>query len=85
VNRLSNQSWARIAALGLLLLAILVSATTLRERHATASQPAAMPRDPLPAELARCQALGQAGASDARCLAAWSESRRRFLSGGART
>lgn len=35
--------------------------------------------DPLRAEFARCQGLGEAGAHDAACLAAWAENRRRFL------
>ena len=35
--------------------------------------------DPLAAEFTRCQALGDAGARDAGCLAAWAESRRRFI------
>ena len=39
----------------------------------------ALPVDPLAAEFARCQALGEAGAHDAGCLAAWAENRRRFL------
>ena len=38
------------------------------------------PVDPLAAEFARCQALGEAGANDTACLAAWAENRRRFLS-----
>ena len=37
------------------------------------------PVDPLVAEFRRCQALGDAGAHDAACLAAWAENRRRFL------
>jgi conjugative transfer region protein TrbK len=37
------------------------------------------PADPLVAEFTRCQALGQDGARDAGCLAAWAENRRRFL------
>jgi len=37
------------------------------------------PVDPLVAEFHRCQALGDAGAHDAACLAAWAENRRRFL------
>ncbi len=40
--------------------------------------------DPLLAELRRCQSIGQAGASDASCLRAWAENRRRFLAPGAR-
>ena len=39
-------------------------------------QPAA---DPLRAKLRACQRLGAAATSDAACLAAWAESRDRFL------
>ena len=35
--------------------------------------------DPLVAEMRRCQLLGEPGAHDAGCLAAWAENRRRFL------
>ena len=35
--------------------------------------------DPLPAELRRCQAIGAAGANDAKCLRAWAENRSRFF------
>ncbi|ATG46488.1 conjugal transfer protein TrbK [Celeribacter ethanolicus] len=35
--------------------------------------------DPLRATLRRCQQLGEAASSDADCLAAWAESRDRFL------
>ena len=35
--------------------------------------------DPLKTEFARCQGLGEAGAHDPACLAAWAENRRRFL------
>ena len=51
-----------------------------RELHESA--PPAMqtvPADPLVAEMRRCQLLGEPGAHDARCLAAWAENRRRFL------
>jgi len=49
---------------------------------ASSSPPAvAATADPLRAELLRCQALGEAGARDAGCLAIWAESRRRFLGG----
>lgn len=54
------------------------------ERAGRAVAPAAAvrmaPANPLAPEFARCQALGEAGARDASCLAAWAESRRRFLS-----
>ena len=46
------------------------------------SAPPAMqsgPSDPLLAEMRRCQLLGEPGAHDAGCLAAWAENRRRFL------
>lgn len=46
------------------------------------SAPPAMqsvPSDPLVAEMRRCQLLGEPGAHDAGCLAAWAENRRRFL------
>jgi len=84
MRRLSPQSWARITAIGLVLLALLVSATSLRAGRGGSAQRVAAARDPLQAELAHCQALGQAGASDAGCLAAWADSRRRFLAGSAR-
>ncbi|OYY77058.1 MAG: hypothetical protein B7Y43_12515 [Sphingomonas sp. 28-62-20] len=35
--------------------------------------------DPLKTEFERCQLLGEAGAHDPACLAAWAENRRRFL------
>lgn len=45
---------------------------------------AAIGTDPLRTELLHCQAIGQAGASDASCLRAWAENRRRFLASGGR-
>ena len=44
-----------------------------------ATPPATAAADPLQSEFTRCQALGEAGAHDAACLAAWAENRRRFL------
>lgn len=49
--------------------------------HASAPALSAPADHPLRAELLRCQALGEAGARDVACLAAWAESRRRFLGG----
>jgi conjugative transfer region protein TrbK len=46
---------------------------------------AAIGTDPLRTELLHCQAIGQAGASDASCLRAWAANRRRFLAPGARS
>jgi conjugative transfer region protein TrbK len=82
---LSAQGWARVLALALIVLAVVVSWVGLRQAPRASSHPAPTAADPLQADLLRCQALGQAGASDARCLAAWAESRRRFLSGGPRS
>ncbi|MBA4792693.1 MAG: putative entry exclusion protein TrbK-alt [Phenylobacterium sp.] len=75
-----------LARLGVVVfVAIAVTATAIdmaREdeppapRSAPALQP---PPDPLRATLRRCQQLGEAAASDAECLAAWAESRDRFL------
>jgi conjugative transfer region protein TrbK len=45
-------------------------------RPAPALQP---PADPLRETLRRCQQLGEAAARDADCLAAWAQSRDRFL------
>lgn len=72
----------RLAAIGLAGLAILVAALQAR-RHpppplAVAAPPPAQV-DPGRAELARCQALGAAGAQDPGCLKAWAEERARFL------
>ena len=43
------------------------------------------PADSLAGEFTRCQALGEAGAHDVACLAAWAENRRRFLMPDRRT
>ena len=76
----------RLAAAGFVVLAIAASALQLR-RLPSAARPApapiatapARPADLLAAELLHCQGLGEAGAHDASCLAAWAECRRRFL------
>ncbi len=73
--------------------AVVVGAAILavKEEQAGRAAPAAPsavragPVDPLVAELARCQRLGESGARDAGCLAAWAESRRRFLAPSARS
>ena len=76
---------ARIAAIVFVAVALTMTAIELTRTPAANSdearkatvEPAAV--DPLRAELSRCQRLGQAGASDPACLAAWDENRRRFL------
>lgn len=40
-------------------------------------------QDPLAAEFARCNGLGNAAVDDAGCRAAWAENRRRFFGGRA--
>lgn len=79
--------WAmkKAAAVGLsTAIAIGAIVLAMKEERANRAAPAAAtvraaPVDPLAAEFARCQALGEAGAHDAGCLAAWAENRRRFL------
>lgn len=74
---------ARIAAI--VFVAIAITATvievTREEGPAPASTAPALqpPADPLRATLRRCQQLGEAAASNADCLAAWTENRDRFL------
>lgn len=71
----------RLAAAGFALLAILVAALQARRPAAPAASPRpvvqALP--PVDARLARCQALGAAGAEDPDCLRAWDAARTRFL------
>lgn len=71
----------RLAAAGFGLLTILV--TVLQARHpapAPASATIAIRASrPIDARLARCQALGAAGAEDPDCLKAWDDARTRFL------
>jgi conjugative transfer region protein TrbK len=75
----------RFAAAGFVILAIALTGLQLRRppppdppppTPAAATLP---PPGPRAAELIRCQGLGEAGARDPACLAAWAESRQRFL------
>jgi conjugative transfer region protein TrbK len=89
---LSAKTWARIGAVGFVALALTVTVVSAKRGPAPeaadplSGAPSDVARtDPLATELARCQAMGQAGASDPDCLRAWAENRRRFLKvGGAR-
>ncbi len=89
---LSAKTWARIGAVGFVALALTVTVVSARRGPAPEAADPLTPApsdvaaaDPLIAELAHCQALGQAGASDPDCLRAWAQNRRRFLKvGGAR-
>ena len=87
--RITAAMAARAAAMAFVLVAI--AATAIQFRHGdckpaegSTASPAAVDADPLRAELAGCQILGEAGAHDPGCLQAWSENRRRFLGGGTR-
>ena len=74
---------ARLGAV--VFVAIAVTATAIdmaRKDEPPAPRPASSlqpPADPLRESLRRCQQLGEAAANDADCLAAWAESRDRFL------
>ena len=80
---------ARIGAIAFVAIAIIASAIQMRQPKKapdlveTTTIVSAAP-DPLVDELIHCQSIGQAGASDADCLRAWAENRRRFLVPGAR-
>ena len=74
---------ARLGAVVFVAIALTVTAIDMARkdeppapRPASALQP---PADPLRESLRRCQQLGEAAVSDADCLAAWAESRDRFL------
>lgn len=71
----------RLAAAGFALLAILVAMLQAhRPAQAPAAPPAAPPSPrPVDTQLARCQAIGAAGAQDPACLKAWNDARTRFL------
>lgn len=72
----------RLAAVVFALVVLVVAA--LQAKRPTSSAPVAAPTQaqiarPADPRLARCQALGAAGAQDAECLAAWNAARARFL------
>jgi conjugative transfer region protein TrbK len=65
--------------LGLILIGVTGEMTRNgQEAHSPIHNPQTHLR-PDDAELQRCQALGEAAAKDAACLALWAETRRRFL------
>ncbi|UFS66399.1 putative entry exclusion protein TrbK-alt [Paracoccus denitrificans] len=73
----------RLGAVVFVAIALTVTAIDMtRKDEPSASRPASAlqpPADPLRETLRRCQQLGEAAASDTDCLAAWAESRDRFL------
>lgn len=74
---------ARLGAVVFVAIALTVTAIDMaRKDEPSAPRPASPlqpPADPLRENLRRCQQLGETAASDAGCLAAWAESRDRFL------
>ena len=86
--RITAAMAARAAAMAFVLVAIAATAIQFRRgdhkpAESASASPSVVDADPLRAELARCQILGEAGAHDPGCLHAWAENRRRFLGGGA--
>ena len=75
---------ARLAAVVFIAIAVTATAIDMARKDEPSAPPPASalqpPPDPLRDSLRRCQQLGEAAASDADCLAAWAESRRRFHS-----
>jgi conjugative transfer region protein TrbK len=74
---------ARLGAVVFVAIALTVTAIDMARKNEPPAPPAAPafqpPADPLRQTLRRCQQLGETAASDADCLAAWAESRDRFL------
>ena len=74
---------ARIGAVVFVAIAItatVIDMTRQEEPRPVSSLPALQPlTDPLRATLRRCQQLGEAASNESECLAAWAQSRDRFL------
>ena len=74
---------ARLAAVVFIAIAVTATAIDMARKDEPPAPPPAPalqpPADPLRETLRRCQQLGEAAASDTDCLAAWAESRDRFL------
>jgi len=74
---------ARLGAVVFIAIVVTATAIDMARKDEPSAPPAAPalqpPADPLRENLRRCQQLGEAAASDADCLAAWAESRDRFL------
>ncbi|OWJ64614.1 putative entry exclusion protein TrbK-alt [Inquilinus limosus] len=73
---------AALAMLGVVLLATAVAVHREPEMPVPFSHVASERQDALPAEFARCRALGLAAADDPGCQAAWTRARERFLGTG---
>ena len=84
---MESKTIARVGAIAFVAIAITMTALQLREEPKPAPPDSVVTvmepdGDALPAILRECAALGEAGARDRGCLAAWAESRRRFLAPG---
>ena len=86
---MDTKLFARIGAVAFVAIAITMTALQLREEPVRQIPEVVDVTDPdsdsLPAELRRCNTLGEAATSDALCHAAWIEKRRRFLGTEAET
>jgi len=73
--------WFRAGAVGFVVLALAASVIEVgREGGERTDAPrSASARDPLAAELERCNAITPASGRDEACERAWAENRRRFL------
>ena len=82
LDRRARRRTALALGLGAALVAVMVVMAVKEAETPVGDEPrplALRPADSLAAEFVRCQALGEAGARDPQCLAAWAENRRRFL------
>ncbi|MGV2980614.1 putative entry exclusion protein TrbK-alt [Camelimonas sp. ID_303_24] len=74
---------ARLGAVVFIAIAVTATAIDMARKDEPSAPPPASafqsPADPLRETLRRCQQLGEAATSDADCLAAWAQSRDRFL------
>jgi conjugative transfer region protein TrbK len=73
----------RVGVAGLLGLALLAAAIAMHDNDVPQPFhvfPAAVPADPLAAELTRCRKLGAEAPGNPACEEAWAESRARFFS-----
>ncbi len=81
---METKTIARIGAVAFVGVVITMTALQMRDVQAPSPETEIIAAgeegvDPLPAELRRCQAIGAAGANDAKCLRAWAENRSRFF------
>ena len=75
--------WMRAGAIGFAVLALAASVFEVSREGGGSEEPASSKafRDPLAAELERCNAATPSGTRDDACERAWAENRRRFLGG----